>query len=196
MVNKITDIEIIKLFLNDYSRRIYLREIASLLGKPHQTVKPYIKNLVNKKVLIEERRKNVLDYSLNFKSKKIYEHLIIAEKEKTMELLDKEAILNILYEKLYNHFKNNSFIIFGSASINIKKASDIDLLIIGKENISNTVKEFEEIYNKKVHKVQVNNLKEVGLALINEIYKKHIILNNTEKIVRFFGEQYEQNKLV
>ena len=42
-----------------------------------------------------------------------------------------------------------------------------------------------------------NNLIDRGAeTFTKEIYKKHIIFNDTEKIIRFFGEVYEQNKLV
>ena len=60
MVKKITKSEIIGLYLNDYSKRFYLRELASLLKKPHQTIKPYVENLVKDKILIKDIRKNIL----------------------------------------------------------------------------------------------------------------------------------------
>ena len=62
MVKKITSSEVIALFTNNYDKRYYLREIAELLGKPHQTVKPYIEELVKKGVLIKDKRKNIVDY--------------------------------------------------------------------------------------------------------------------------------------
>ena len=42
MVKKVTKNKIIGLFLNNYDKRFYLRELASELKKPHQTIKPYI----------------------------------------------------------------------------------------------------------------------------------------------------------
>jgi len=196
MVKKITKYKIIELFLNDYNKKLYLREIASLLKKPHQSIKPYVQELVKEKTLIETKRKNILDYSLNLKNKKIYDYLVIAEKEKLSERLKQDSILDILYEKLSRYFKENTFIIFGSASIELRKGSDIDLLVIGKANISKEIKDFEDIYNKKIHKMQIKNLNDLNSALIKELYKKHLIFNNTEKIINFFGDLYEKNKLV
>lgn len=196
MVKKITKTKIIGLYLNNYGKRIYLRELASLLEKPHQTIKPYVEELIKEKILIKEQRKNIIDYSLNFKNKKVYDYLAIAEKEKLIETLDKGAILNVLYEKLSEKFTNTSFIIFGSAVGTLKKDSDIDLLIIGKQSSSKEIKDFEEVYNKKIHWVQISSLNKLSSALTKEIYKKHLILNNTERIVRFFGGLYEQNRLV
>ena len=59
-----------------------------------------------------------------------------------------------------------------------------------------SIKEFENTYNKKIHKIQVDNQNELDSAFIKELYKKHLILNNTERIIRFFGGLHEQNKLV
>lgn len=196
MVKKITKIEIIKHYLNNYNKRYYLRELSSLLKRPHQTIKPYINKLVKEEILIEDRRKNIVEYSLNFKNKRTYDYLTIAEKEKLIERLKEDEILNILFEKLSVFFEKNMFVIFGSAVDKTKEAEDIDLLVIGRQNISKEIKNFEQIYNKKIHKVQIKNIEKLTSPLIKEIYKKHLILNNTEYIIRFFGGLYEKNKLV
>lgn len=196
MVKKITKYRIIMQFLNNYDRRYYLREIASLLKKPHQTIKPYVEELVKERILIKNNRKHIVEYSLNFKNKQIYDYIVIAEKERLMEMLDKDILLKVLFEKLSGFFMKNIFIIFGSSVEKIKKGSDIDLLVIGKSNINKITDEFEEVYNKRIHKVQVTNLDKLNETLIKEIYKKHLILNNAEQIARFFGELHEKNKLV
>ena len=196
MVKKITKYKIVELFLNDYSKSYYLRELALILNKPHQTIKPYVEGLVKAGILIKNKRRNISEYSLNNKNKKINEYLFISEKEKLIEKLEEETLLNLLYERLSIYFQKNSFIIFGSASIKVKKDSDIDLLVVGKEDISKTIKDFQEVYNKKIHKIQIVKLDELNPSLIIEIYKKHLILNNTEKILEFFRGLYEKNKLV
>lgn len=183
-------------FVHDYSKRYYLRELASLLKKSHQTIKPYIEELVKENVFIKNQRKNIVEYSLNFKSRKIYDYLVIAEKEKLMEKLDGDTLLKILFEKFSGFFADNTFLIFGSSVEKTKKGSDIDLLVVGKGDIDKIINDFEEVYNKKIHAVQINNLNKLSNTLTKEIYKKHIIFNNTEQIVRFFGALYEKNKLV
>lgn len=196
MVKKITKVKIIAQYVTDYSKKCYLRELAALLNKPHQTIKPYIEDLVKEGVFIKDKRKKIIEYGLNFKHKGIYDYLVIAEKERLMEKLEEETLLKILHEKLSPYFGNNDFVIFGSSVNKLEKESDIDLLMIGKINITNLLNEFQEVYNKKIHKVQTTNLNKLSPTLIKEIYKKHLILNNTERIVRFFVKQYEQNKLV
>ena len=196
MVEKITKVEIVGRYLNDYGKRYYLRELASLFKKPHQTIKPYLEALVDGGILIKAERKNLVEYSLNFKNKEIYDYLTIAEKERTMQRLKEDALLKILFEKLSPFFEKNTFIVFGSAVNEIRKGADIDLLMIGKQNMANDLEGFENVYNKKIHKIQITGIGKLTLTLIREIYGKHLIFNNTEQIIRFFGDLHERNKLV
>ncbi|MFH2028443.1 MAG: hypothetical protein ABIJ08_04855 [Nanoarchaeota archaeon] len=196
MVKKITKTQIIASYLNDYSRSYYLRELASLLKKSHQTIKPYVELLVKEKILIKTERKNIIEFKLNFKNKRLYDYLVIAEKEKLIARLENDTLLRVLYDKINGLFNDNTFIIFGSSVNQIEKAADIDLLVIGRKDIKKEIEDFEEVYNKKIHKVQTNDFKKLGLTLIKEIYAKHLIFNNTEKVIRSFGELYEKNKLV
>ena len=72
MVKKLTKFNIIEQYLNNYDKRYYLRELAYLLKKPHQTIKPYIEELVKEEILIKNHRKNIVEYNLNFKNNKLY----------------------------------------------------------------------------------------------------------------------------
>ena len=196
MVRKVTNTEIIGLFLTDYSKRYYLREMAILLKKPHQTIKPHVESLVREQVLLKNERKNITEYSLNFNNKRIYDYLTIAEKDNFFKRINEDTLIRILSEKLTVFFRSNIFIIFGSAVNKIHPDSDIDLLVVGKKDMAKYIDDFEKIYNKRIHKIQINKLNDLTLTLVKEIYKKHLILNNTEEVIRFFGDLYEKNKLV
>lgn len=196
MVKKLTKYDLVELYLNDYGKRYYLRELASALNKPHQTIKPYAELLVKQEVLNKHKRKNLVEYTLNIKNKKACDFLIIAEKEKLILRLEKEMLFRILYDGLSSCFYDVTCIIFGSGTVRLLKDSDIDLIIIGNKDISKEIKHFEEVYNKKIHKIQVSSIEKLDLSLIKEVYKKHIILNNTELVVNFFNRLYEKNKLV
>ena len=199
MVNKITKTKIIRLFANNYEKRYYLREIASLLKKPHQTVKPYVESLTKERILIKNQRKNIVEYTLNFNNNQLIDYLVIAEKERLIKRLNEDTLLKTFLEKISAYFIKNTFLIFGSSTEKIQRSSDIDLLIIGnvnKSRIEKSISEFEKIYNKKIHKVQISDLSKLTHALTKEIYKKHLIFNNTEQIVRFFVDLHEKNKLV
>jgi predicted nucleotidyltransferase len=190
MVKKITETRIIELFLKDYSRKIYLREAAKELKKPHQSIKPYIQNLIKKRIIIETKHGNTIEYSLNFKNKSIYDYLVISEKERTQKYIEENPLIKEIYMKLSYFFEKNIFIIFGSSTEKIKKSEDIDLLIIGKNDVKKEIKELEEIYSKKIHLIQTNKIKDLNMVFIKEIYKKHIIFNNTEEVIRYFGDIY------
>lgn len=196
MVNKITSDDIIELFCNDYGKALYLREIATLLKKPHQSIKPYVESLVKEKILLKKERLNIIEYKLNFENKLVYDHLVIAEKKKLMKKLKEEVYISLIYEKFSVHFNRCTLVIFGSAAEKVKEKSDIDLLVIGKIDLSEEKDFFFNVYNKELHITKAKNLNELGKVFTIEIYKKHIILNDTEKMVRYFGELHEQNKLV
>ena len=196
MVKKITKTKIIWVFTNDYGKTYYLRELANLISKPHQTIKPYVEELVKEKILFKNIRKNITEYGLNFNNKQVYDYLVIAEKEKLNERIEKDLLLRVLFEKVASFFSKATFVIFGSSAEKTQKESDVDLLVLGDLRVKEMINEFEETYNKKIHLIQVKDLSELNKTLIKEIYKKHLIFNNTEKLVRFFGGLHEKNKLV
>ena len=196
MVKKITNSKIVSLYLNDYGKKYYLREIASLLKKPHQTIKPYVEKLSKERILIKIERKNLLEFGLNLNDKRICDYITIAEKDKVQERLQDDAVIRILFEKLSDAFNNNSFVIFGSSVDGLKKESDIDVLVVGTKNVTRVLEDFKKIYNKKIHKIQIDNINKITDALSMEVYKKHLILNNTEQITRYFLWKYGENKLV
>lgn len=196
MVKNITKISIIRLYLNDYGRKYYLREAASLLGKPHQTIKPYIEQLAKEGMLVKTRRKNLVEYALNSRNSRMRDYLVIAEKERIIERIGRDTLLRTLHDRLYPFFDRLTFIIFGSASAGSSKASDIDLLVLGKKDISPVLEEFEDIYGKKIHKIQADSMEKLTPELVIEIYKKHLIFNNTENILKFFWGEHEKNRLV
>ncbi len=188
MVNNITKWKILGLYLENYNSKYYLRELANLLKKPHQSLTPYLNALVKENILIREKRKAITEFSLNRKNPQLQDYLVIAEKERAIEKL-KEPLLRILYEKIHPYFTKNIFVIFGSATKNLKEAADIDLLLIGPASIKKEVEDFEEIYDKKIHVITTKSIKEIDNGLLQEIIKKHVILNNTEYILNYFNEK-------
>jgi len=186
MVDKITNI--IQLYLNDYKRAYYLRELADELKKPHQTIKPYLEQLVEKQILIKTERKNIIEYKLNVKNPTVVNYLVIAEKQRLIDRIEKDALFHRLFKELSSFFQKNTFIIFGSATREFKKGSDIDLFVIGKQSLDKIEEQFKMIYNKELHITKLPSLKNFTTALAFEIRKNHIILNNPEQMIYFFKE--------
>lgn len=198
MVRKITKTKIISCYLDDYNKRFYLGELSNLLKKPHQTIKSYAEELVKENIVLKNKKKKNVEYFLNLNNPQIWDYIIISEKEKLNEKLKESILLSVLYEKLSKFFETNTFIIFGSTVKELGKKSDIDLLVLGpnKEKIKKELEKFGDSYNRDIHITQISDLKNPDQTFIKEIYQKHLILNNTEKIIRFFGGFYEKNILV
>ncbi len=186
MVNKIT--KIMQLYLNDYKRTYYLRELADKLKKPHQTIKPYVEELVEKQILIKTKRKNIIEYKLNIKDPRTINYLVIAEKQRLIDRIEKDALFHMLFEDFASELNNSTFIIFGSGVDEFKKGSDIDILIIGKKKITKIIEKFEMISNKELHIVQIPNFNALDIkdSFSTEVFRKHLILNNTDQVIRFF----------
>lgn len=187
MVKNITKWYVLLPYLKDYERHLLLSDFEKELRIAHQTIKRYIKRLLNENILKQEKKKRHTIYSLNLENPITYDYLSISEKLKTLNKLKKSTLLKRLYEFVSPFFLKNSFLIFGSFAKNLE-GEDIDLLIIGKnKQIRNKLKEFSETYDIKIHKIPLNDLKEINKTLAKEILKNHIILNNSDLFVTFFG---------
>lgn len=196
MVKKITKNHILNLFCNDYSRAFYLREIASLIETSHQGLYPYLDQLIKENILKKNKRKNLTEFSLNLSNPLVFEYLIMSEKQRLLSRLSEDMYLKILYEKLSSFFSQATFVLFGSAVENVRKGSDIDLLVIGSCDCKDILNDYSDIYNKPIHVITIPDILSIDTTFLKEIFQKHLIFNNTELLVRFFGDCYGQNRLV
>ena len=197
MKSKVTKYDILKLYRNNYNRRIYLREMARELKKPHQTIKPYLSQLITENVLIKHKRGKIDEYILDIKNEVVPEYLAIAEKEVLIHSLKNASLLRLIFENLAEYFnKDNTFIIFGSFIDKKEKAEDIDLLHIGNEKVKNKIKEISNTYNLNIHLINIEKIKDISNSLLLEIYKKHIILNNSDSCIRRLRNKYGKDILV
>ena len=191
MVRKITKWEIMGCYLNDYSRRHYLRELADLLKKSHQSIKPYVEELTKESILIRYDRKNLVEYGLNLKDRRTYDYLIISEKERLIKRLEEDTYLRTLFEKLSPYFRDNTFIIFGSASERLQKGSDIDLCLIAEDEIvKREIKSILKITPINVDLQEFSSqeflqmLKSKENNVGNEIVKNNVILYGLEQFYK------------
>ena len=140
------------IFLEDAHKQVGLNDFERYFKRPHQTIKAHLDVLVASRILLQDKRKRFLFYRLNLENPLTYEYLVVCEKQRLMEFLKKELLLR-LYETLYPGFKNSKILIFGSAT-NSREYSDIDILIITKDNkIRETLRKFELTYSVKIHSI-------------------------------------------
>src|SRR3989339_123509 len=173
----------LELYLDDLRKKVSLSEFEEYFKISHQTIKGRISDFVRNKIIIEEKKARFIYYSLNLANPLTKEYISLCEKERTLEFLDKNAIFSRMYYHLSEYFMDNKILIFGSAIIE-KRYNDVDLLIISRDNtIKKTIKHFEETYSLKVHSTQPEE-RYLQESFINEIKKKHIILNEHDYFIK------------
>ncbi|MCK4730272.1 MAG: hypothetical protein KAT28_03045 [Candidatus Aenigmarchaeota archaeon] len=185
MVRKITIWYVLLPYLLNYKRNLLLADFEKELKIPHQTISKYLKQLTNEKILKTEKKEKHAIYSINFKNPFIYDYLSISEKIKTYNLMAKSPLLKRLHELFSKFFSESSFLVFGSFAEKLT-GNDLDLLIVGKYNkeLKETIKSFSLTYGIEIHSVPTN-MDNLTPAFIQEIAKKHIMINNSDLFVTF-----------
>ncbi len=200
MVENITnlEIEIIRLYKNNYLKEIYIREMAKLLEKSHVTLLPHLKNLEKRNILISKISGKNKNYKLNMGNNLSKEYISMAEKQDTISIIKKEFFIKKIYDETLNLDLNGIMALFGSyASGTYNKKSDIDLFYIGSitENQKKSIKNMGRLYKKRIHLSVMNlnqfkkSLKE-NIIITKEIIKNHIILQNSDTFINSLWKYY------
>jgi len=182
MVKKITKTKYnyIEPFLTT-REQLHLLEISRRLNENHATVRKYLNEFENQGILKKQEKGKLTLYSLNYDSTLLIDILVLAEKEKLIKKMNKNLILEEFVFEIHK-LTNKSLIIFGSATEDIEKANDIDILSMDK-NLD--YKKLEKKFNLDIHFNYASSLKSVSETLKNEILKKHLIVNNSEEVVKW-----------
>ncbi len=181
MVNNITTLSVLEplLFKQEW---IHLAEISREIKMPHPTARIYLNEYEKEGVVVKQSKGKMTLYKLNYSNPLITDYISLVEKIRLINKCAKEVLLKEIVSFL--HDLNNSAIIFGSASINLKNANDIDLIIIGDFD-KHSFKEFEKKHGMKFHLINLKKLEEISLSLKEEIKKKHLIIQDSEKIIKW-----------
>jgi len=167
------------MYLGNLNRNINLSEFENYFKTHHQTIKKHLEQFTKAKILQEEKKERFLFYRLNLENPLTKEYLILCEKERLLNFLEKNTLFSRLYYELSQFFKDSKIMLFGS-SVETNDYEDIDLLIFSKnKEIKQTLRKFNQTYTKKIHLVQTEE-KDLTKTLIQEIKQKHIIFNNHE----------------
>ena len=179
-------------FLDNLNKSVGLSEFESHFNTPHQTVKKHLSVFTESGALKEEKKKRLLSYSLDLKNPLTREYLIICEKERLFNFLEKNTLFRRLYETVSPFFGESRILIFGSA-VGEKRFNDIDVLVLGGgESIKKELAKFGRTYSVKFHIIQTR-AEDLSPAFISELRKKHIIFNSHES---FLEVLYDEHKLV
>ncbi len=181
MVNNITILSVLEplLFKQEWT---HLAEISRELKMPHPTARIYLNDLEKEGILIKQSLGKMIMYKLNYSNPLILDYIILVEKSRLIKKCSKDVLLKEIVSFLHDF--DNPILIFGSASIDFKNANDIDLLIIGEFDKSK-IKEFEKKHDIKFHLINLKKLDEISSAMKEEIKKKHLIVQDSEEIIKW-----------
>lgn len=161
--------------------QLHLLEISRILKENHSTTRNYL-NKFEKQGLLKKQEKGKLTlYSLNFDSPLLIDFLVLAEKEKLTKKMQENSVFKELIYDLHKQ-TNKTTLMFGSATKDFNKSNDIDILSLDK-NLD--VKFLEKKFNLEIHFNYVNSLKNLTKTMKQEILKKHLIINNSEEVVKW-----------
>lgn len=189
MYTKRNESDIIALYLGDYRRQLYLREISKKAGIPLKTTQNLLAKLEKNNLLrsaVEGKNKY---FSLNLDNIQARSILLQAEINQTTRFLERYAPIKTFLKSLRT---NDTIVVFGSfAKLSAGKDSDIDILAIqkGKQEIplhlmpykTHVVKLTEGSFLKALEKQE---------TLIKEIEENHVILNNHSFYVNTMWSHY------
>src|SRR3989338_8731389 len=171
------ELGIVALFLADYNKRLYLREISKLAKIPLKTTQNAVLRLEMEKVLKSTIAGKNKYFRLNLDNIKTKLYLLQSEIYKTYIFIEKYP----LFKTFLKHIKTNTpLIIFGSfARFGAKEDSDLDLLIISKKKPDLPF----HLLPYRTHEIAISEPSfftsfEKQETLIIEIQENNIILNN------------------
>lgn len=177
MVHFVTDI--LLPFLSCPKESLHQSDICKIIKKPVSTTRRKLLILEKEGVLQKTRKGRLTLYSLNFNSTNLFNYLVMSERTK---ILQKDLHLREFIDEVTKKYSND-MLIFGSAAENFRSAQDIDILIIGKADVVQLMTMIKNI-GKEPH-ILKTTYKEISAALKKEIIKKHLIITNTENMVRW-----------
>ena len=196
----------LKPYTQNLTKEYHLRELARKLEVNHQTLRPYLDQLVEKGILREEQQGRNKVFSLNQKSDLLPYYLIQVEADRTAEFLEDKNIIRTFWKNFRDKTsqeilrKIETLILFGSfAKGSEDEESDIDLFLAAPEEASNEIMnacdKLEAVTGRDIEIEQTSNLRNLvahqGPETFGEIINNHIVLLGIEEFIftarRFHG---------
>lgn len=185
-------LEVVALFLSDYAKQLYLREISKLSKIPLKTTQNILSILDKEKILKSSISGKNKYFRLNLDNIQAKFYILQAEIYQTQIFIEKYPLFKIFLSEIN---ANITLIIFGSfAKSKADKDSDVDLAIISKEMRSLPF----HLLPYKIHQIEFSEASytkalEKQETLIKEIGANHIILSNHSFYVNemwcYYGKQ-------
>ncbi len=180
------EFEVVSLYLGDYTRRYFLREIARETKLPLKNVQRALNSLEDKKIFHSKLDGKNKYFSLNLDNVLSKLYLLHAELQKTQRFLEAYPLCKPFLKSL----SHTPIIVFGSfARFAAGKHSDFDMLIISEEEPA------LHLLPYKIHPLRMKEKTFIKAVLrqetlIKEIEQNHIILNNHSFYVEHLWRHY------
>lgn len=181
---------ILGLYLGDYSKKIYLRELCRLSEIPLKTVQRTLENLEMARILRSEVHGKNKYFSLNLENIETKSMLMHAEISRTLIFLEKYPVFKTFLKEISSI--SAPIIVFGSfAKFVADKNSDIDLLIVSEKKIELP----SYLVPNKIHEITIKEddfikASKTDELLVKKIRETHAILNNHSFFVNTMWEKY------
>lgn len=197
MIHNNKDLKILQLFLSDFNRMVYGRELVKKVDLGQKNIALTLDEMEKKNILKFEFRGKQKLYFLNKKNPLIRLHLIKTEIERTLCFLEKYPLIKNAVVEINS---NGITCIFGSYTTGTQKEkSDLDIFVIGKAELPE-IRKVGEKYDIEISPKIMSRRDFVhGLRkkepLLAEVMKNHVIISGFEDFVNiawgdFYGNQY------
>ncbi|MEW5896063.1 MAG: nucleotidyltransferase domain-containing protein [Nanoarchaeota archaeon] len=202
MVDKTTDnkLRILSLYRSNYLAQYHVREMAKLTKKSHVTLLPHLKTLEKDKILIAKTIGKNKVYAMNLDNILTKNYLTISELFESITFQEQVFLIKKITAEISKLKLSGSFVLFGSyAKKTFKDDSDIDIFYLAelKETEATKIKSIGKTYGKTINlKTATSENFESALrkkdALIIEILKYHIILQNPDNFINGLWKYYHE----
>ncbi len=183
------DLEILELFIKDWEKLEYGREIAKKLQKNQKTISNRLKNLEKQGILRSKLNGKTKNYQLNTENKTTINTILITEIHKKIKFLEKQPIIQHIIKDT-----NQIVGVFGSYTKNTSnESSDIDIFVIGnnEQNYDEEGKTYDlPISTKQFKKGEFKELLKRKQPLAAEIAHHHILIHNIEDFTKIVARKY------
>lgn len=144
MYQKLTQLNVLSLFMDNPYEKYYLREAARLLNMSPMTLKRSLELLLKSKLIRKEKTKNQILYSANTQNL-AFRHLKIS---RSLSWLEDKNLIEFLKRRIHGI---SSIVLYGSyAKGEDDKKSDIDVMVISPAK-KDLLPELDKLLGKEVN---------------------------------------------
>ena len=182
------ELKVLGLYLGDYAKQIYLREISRLARLPLKNTQNVLNALEKSRILKSARSGKNKYFSLNLDNVQTKLYLLQSEIDKTLLFLEAYP----QFKTFLKEVSKVAIIAFGSfAKFAAGKESDLDLLILSEAEEKLPL----HLVPCKIHDVRMSEASFIKAVkkketLMKEIEENHVILNNHSFYIDIMWGQY------